>query len=140
MTETTATLHAVLSYRDAPAALRWLEKAFGFETTMEFADDQGGIMHAEVRYGTGVAFTVFTDEVGYERPARKGETAGSGLYVAVASKETVDAVHESAVAAGAESIWAPGDTEWGNYRFRVVDPEGYEWTFGTHVPGQPQAW
>ncbi|ONI68300.1 glyoxalase [Kribbella sp. ALI-6-A] len=142
MTEnnTTATLHAVLSYRDAPAALRWLEKAFGFETTMEFADDQGGIMHAEVRYGTGVAFTVFTDEAGYERPARKGETAGWGLYVAVASKMTVDAVHASAVAAGAESIWAPGDTEWGNYRCRVVDPEGYEWTFGTHVPGQPQVW
>jgi uncharacterized glyoxalase superfamily protein PhnB len=136
----TTSLHAVLSYRDAPAALRWLEKAFGFEVTMEFPDDKGGIMHAEVRYGTGVAFTVFTDEVGYDRPARKGETAGSGLYVAVASEAAVDAVHSSAAAAGAESIWSPGATEWGNYRCRLVDPEGYEWTFGTHVPGQPQAW
>jgi uncharacterized glyoxalase superfamily protein PhnB len=52
----------------------------------------------------------------------------------------VDAIHESAVAAGAESIWTPDTTEWGNYRCRVADPEGYEWTFGTHRPGLPAAW
>ncbi|GAB3817365.1 VOC family protein [Kribbella italica] len=135
-----ATLHVFLSYRGAPAALRWLEKAFGFEVTMEFPDDKGGIMHAEVRYGTGVAFSVFTDEVGYDRPARKGDTRGSGLWISVESEEAVQALHASATAAGAESIWAPELTEWGNYRCRVADPEGYEWTFGTHVPGQPQSW
>ncbi len=34
----------------------------------------------------------------------------------------------------------PGLTEWGNYRIRVADPEGYEWTFGTHRPGLPSTW
>lgn len=33
-------------------------------------------------------------------------------------------------------IWDPAGTEWGNYRCRVADLEGYEWTFGTHHPGE----
>ena len=51
----------------------------------------------------------------------------------------MDAVYASSAAANAEVMWEPGTTEWGNYRFRVVDPEGYEWTFGTHKPGEPTA-
>ncbi len=89
----TATLHAYLSYRDAAGALRWLERAFGFETTTEYPDDQGGIAHAEMRYG-GVAFTLFTDRAGYDRPARKEDTVGHGLYVALDSQEQVDAMYE----------------------------------------------
>ena len=135
----TATFHAYFGYRDAVGALRWLEKAFGFETTMEVPDDKGGIMHAEMRYG-GVSFTLFTDEEGYDKPVRKGETVGHGSYVAFDSKAEVDTIHATAVAAGAESVWEPADTAWGNYRCRVADPEGYEWTFGTHRPGLPASW
>lgn len=131
-----ASLHAYFSYRDAAAALRWLEEAFGFETTMEYPDDKGGIMHAEMRRDN-VAITLFTDEEGYDKLARKGESVGHGSYVALGSEAEVDAVYASAVKAGAESVWTPDNTEWGNYRCRVADPEGYEWTFGTHLPGQP---
>lgn len=131
-----ASLHAYLGYRDAVAALRWLEEAFGFETTMEYPDDKGGIMHAEMRRDD-VAITLFTDEVGYDKLVRKGDSVGHGSYVALSSEPEVDAVYTSAVKAGAESIWGPDNTEWGNYRCRVADPEGYEWTFGTHRPGQP---
>ena len=45
MTETThrpATLHAYFGYRDAPAAIDWLARAFGFETTLRFPDEDGG--------------------------------------------------------------------------------------------------
>jgi uncharacterized glyoxalase superfamily protein PhnB len=134
--ESRASLHAYFGYRDAVAALRWLEDAFGFETTMEYPDDKGGIMHAELRRGDA-AFTLFTDEEGYERPVRKGDSVGYGSYVALGSEAEVDAVFASAVKAGAEVIWTVDNTEWGNYRCRVADLEGYEWTFGTHRPGQP---
>lgn len=137
-TERPASLHAYLSYRDAPAALRWLERAFGFETTLEFPDERGGIMHAEMRR-EGVSFSVFTDEEGYDRPARKGDTIGHGLYVSLGDHATIDAIHRTAVAEGATEIWGPAETEWGTYRFRVLDPEGYEWTVGTFVPGESQA-
>ncbi|HET6287189.1 MAG TPA: VOC family protein [Amycolatopsis sp.] len=140
MTETQerlASLHSYLAYRDAPKALRWLERAFGFETTMEFADDEGVIQHAELRLG-GAGIIVFSAEEDYDRPARKGETVGHGLYVSLPTQEAVDAVFASAVEAGAKPVWKPENTEWGNYRCRVDDLEGYEWTFGTHVPGEPQ--
>ena len=29
----------------------------------------------------------------------------------------------------------PQDTEWGTRRARVLDPEGQEWSSGTHAPG-----
>ncbi|GAB3209892.1 VOC family protein [Marinactinospora endophytica] len=136
LNEQTATLHAYFGYRDAPAALRWLEKAFGFVTTLEFPDDNGGVMHAELRRGDA-AIMVFSDDEGYERAPRKGPTCGQGTYLVLASPAEVDEVFAAAVAAGAEVIWEPADTEWGNYRCRVADIEGYEWTFGVHRPGEP---
>lgn len=130
-----ATLHAYFSYRDAVSALRWLERAFGFETTMEVPDGKGGVMHAELRR-EGVSILVFSDDVGYDRPERKGESVGHGSYVWLAAEAAVNAVFASAVEAGAVTVWEPGATEWGNFRCRVADPEGYEWTFGTHRPGE----
>lgn len=141
MTETTprpACLHAYLAYRDAPAALRWLERAFGFETAFEFPDEDGGIMHAEVRFGD-VAFSLFSDLAGYDRPTLKDVTVGHGLYIVLDNDAAIDAVHATAVDAGATVVLKPETTEWGSYRFRVLDPEGYEWTFGTLRFGEDTA-
>jgi uncharacterized glyoxalase superfamily protein PhnB len=66
-----------------------------------------------------------------------GASVGYGCYLALASEAEVDEVFAAAVKAGAEPIWPPDNTEWGNYRCRVADPEGFEWTFGTHKPGRP---
>jgi uncharacterized glyoxalase superfamily protein PhnB len=140
MTDTSrrpADLHAYFGYKDAPAAVAWLERALGFETTMSFPDDDGGIAHAELRRGDAVIL-VFSDRDGYERPPRKGDTSGFGAYLSVAEDAEVDAAHIRALDAGATGIWEPSSTEWGSYRCRVLDPEGFEWTVGTHRPGEPQ--
>ncbi|QFZ19989.1 VOC family protein [Saccharothrix syringae] len=129
-------LHAYFGYRDAPAALRWLKEAFGFETTMNFPDEHGGVMHAELRLDDAVVI-VFSDRDGYQRPPRRGDTGGFGVYLTLADEAAVDALYARAVAAGAVTVWEPAGTEWGNYRFRVLDPEGYEWSFGIHRPGEP---
>ena len=131
------TLHSYLSYRDAPAALDWLTRAFGFATTMRYDDDNGMVAHAEARLGDA-AIVVFSDAgAGYERPAPRDGAVGHGLYLAMPSEADVDAVWERALAAGATPVWKPEGTEWGNYRCRVRDPEGYEWSFCTHKPGEP---
>ena len=31
--------------------------------------------------------------------------------------------------------YPPKDSEWGTRRCRVLDPEGYEWSFGSYRPG-----
>lgn len=133
------TLHAYLGYADAQAAIGWLSDVLGFEMTMSWPDDQGGVMHAELRAGQA-AITLYTDRAGYERPPLKGDTGGIGLYLAVDTEDAVDAAYERAVASGATVVWEPKGTEWGNYRARVIDPGGVEWTVGTHRPGQPSQW
>jgi uncharacterized glyoxalase superfamily protein PhnB len=135
------TLHSYFSYVDAPAALDWLEKAFGFETTMRWDNEQGGVTHAELRLGDA-AIVVFSDDgEGYDRMRPKSNNAvGHGAYLVVTDNAAVDAIWERATAAGAMPVYGPESTEWGNYRCRVRDLEGYEWSVCTHKPGEPAAW
>jgi uncharacterized glyoxalase superfamily protein PhnB len=139
MTENTITSCTYLGYRDAAAAIDWLGRAFGFETTMRFDAEDGSVAHSELRLGDAVLI-IFSDHEGYERPPRKGETGGFGTYLTLPSETDVDELHAQASEAGATTVWKPESTEWGNYRFRVLDPEGFEWTFGIHRPGQPTQW
>src|SRR5271156_313250 len=46
-------LTPVVFYRDPMAALRWLEQAFGFETSLLVTDDAGNVGHAEMSFGEG---------------------------------------------------------------------------------------
>jgi uncharacterized glyoxalase superfamily protein PhnB len=45
-----------LHYSDAPAALAFLERAFGFRKTFEVKGPDGQIAHAEMRFGDGAVF------------------------------------------------------------------------------------
>ncbi len=57
------------------------------------------------------------------------------VYVVTAD---VDALHDRAVAAGAEIVVALHDTDYGSRDFTARDPEGARWSFGTyagHTPG-----
>jgi uncharacterized glyoxalase superfamily protein PhnB len=131
----TTTLHSYLGYRDATAAIDWLREALGFDLVRRWPEDGATVSHAELRRGD-TALTLYTDEVGYERPPLKGDTSGIGLYLAVPPTEDVDELYASATEAGGYSVWVPDQSEW-NYRCRVLDPQGVEWTVGTYRPGQP---
>jgi uncharacterized glyoxalase superfamily protein PhnB len=124
-----AKLFAYLSYRDAGAAIEWLE-AIGFEVTTR-QDGEQGVMHAELALGDAAVMLATADEP-YEVPALKGRSTGHGLYLLV---EDVRGAHSAAVRAGGRSVLEPEQTEWGTERARVLDPEGYEWSFGTYQPG-----
>lgn len=127
------TLHAYLSYRDAPLGLDWL-RAVGFEVVARQDADDNRVAHAEVRYGDVVVMLATAGE-DYDVPTRKGSSVGGGLYMWLPTSEEVDDWHVRAVTAGAEAILAPEDTEWGTRRARVLDPEGHEWSVGTYRPG-----
>ncbi|HSF37500.1 MAG TPA: VOC family protein [Nocardioides sp.] len=127
------TLHAYLSYRDAPAALSWLER-IGFEVVARQDDSAGNVLHAEVRSGD-VVLMVATADAPYETPPLVGRSTGGGLYLWFADPALVDDWCARAVGAGAREVIAPEDTEWGTRRARVLDPEGHEWSVGTYRPG-----
>lgn len=57
--------------------------------------------------------------------------SGHGIYVYV---DEVDAHYERAKSAGAKIVYPPEDTEWGTRRYRALDLDGYEWSFGTYKP------
>ena len=62
---------------------------------------------------------------------RWGAHAGqSWIYIAV---ENPDALHDRAVAAGAEIVMELTDTDYGSRDFSCRDPEGNLWSFGTYA-------
>ena len=50
MAERPLRFHPSLCYEDPKAALEWLERAFGFETTYCLTDSAGKVVHAEMEY------------------------------------------------------------------------------------------
>jgi len=126
----TARLFAYRSYRDAPAAIGWLE-ALGFAVAVRQDAGAGTVQHCELRLGEAVVMLSSYD-ADYQVPALTGHSTGQGLYLLV---DDVDAFHDAAIAAGGQSVFDPERTEWGTRRARVLDPEGLEWSFGSYEPG-----
>ena len=125
------TMYPYFAYRDGREALGWLDDAFGFTKTVEVPGPEGEIMHAEMTFGdAGIMLCTAGPEQGEGAPPRM--PPGVGIYVNV---EDVDAHCERAKAAGATVVTPPFDTEWGARQYRVLDLDGFEWTFGTYRPG-----
>ncbi len=123
-----ASIVPYFGYRDAPAAIDFLVTAFGMERVNVVQDDDGSVAHAELRHGDGVIM------LGSWLEGQGGGTPmeNAGIYLVV---DDVDTHHATAVAAGAEIVYGPEDTEFETRRYRARDREGYEWSFGTYSPG-----
>jgi uncharacterized glyoxalase superfamily protein PhnB len=110
-----------LRYRDANAAVDWLERGFGLEQKAVHRGDDGTVHHAELRLGDGLVM------LGQQRDG--GWT--NGIYVVVSDP---DAHHARAVAAGAQIVRGPEDMDYGSREYGARDPEGNVWSFGTYDP------
>lgn len=134
-----ARLSMFICYKDPDAMVEWLQRGFGFTTVRSFPDEQTGkLIHAELRLGDAV-IAIQADNEGYDVPRVRNGSVGRGPYVVLGSNDEIDAMHKRAVAAGGTSLIAPEETQWGNYRCDVIDPEGTQWSFGTYMPGQEDA-
>lgn len=122
----------VLHYDDTLAALRFLVDVLGFRAALVVPDEQGDIVHAELRWPGGGALvfgsTKHTDSVHGQMQA-----GASAIYTVT---DDVDAVHERVCEVNGDVIEPPHDTEFGSgagsYTFTASDPEGNLWTFGTY--------
>jgi uncharacterized glyoxalase superfamily protein PhnB len=123
------TIYPSLRYHDARAAIDWLAEAYGFEEKDVHADAEGVIRHAELS-GFGGIVMLGTEPEGGD--PQWGAHAGKGwMYL---STDDVDALHDRAVAAGAEIVRPLQDTDYGSREFSSRDPEGNHWSFGTYSP------
>lgn len=109
---------------DGEALLRFAREAFGAEETLRSTGSAGGI-HGEVRIGDSMLM------IGGGIPGRefKGKPNTTALHVYV---EDTDAVYERALAAGATSIGAPQDHDYGERGAGVKDFAGNFWYIATH--------
>ncbi|MGY1740012.1 MULTISPECIES: VOC family protein [unclassified Blastococcus] len=130
-----ARLAAYLSYRDAPAALGWLQ-ALGFDVVRRADGPDGGVAHAELRWDD-VVLMVAGYDADYRRPPLVGRSTGGGLYLVLDDAAAVDDGYRRGIEAGGRPVIAPEDTEWGTRRARLLDPEGGEWSLGSYAPGLP---
>jgi uncharacterized glyoxalase superfamily protein PhnB len=126
-------------YEDAPAAIAWLSRAFGFVPGERIEAPDGTVVHAEMHLGPGTIML--------KSPARKPEHGITApdfgqsprslggishtLYVAVPDP---DSKFRQACAAGAGALMAPKDTDFGARMCVVRDPEGHVWCFGNYWP------
>jgi len=119
-------LHPYLSYRDPAVAVRWMED-LGFPVIARVEGADGALTRAEVRVGSTVVVVTAQDD-DYEAPRLRRRSVGYGLYV---TSDDVDALYERALDAGSRPVVVPENAPEGDRRARVLDPGGYEWTFGT---------
>jgi uncharacterized glyoxalase superfamily protein PhnB len=131
-TVSTADLYSCLRYEDAPAAIEWLERAFGFRPGLVVPGEDGSIVHAEMSFGTGgiMLGSIKDDQVGVSTPRSLGGSTQS-IYVIV---EDPDAHYARARAAGAEIVHELADQDYGSRDYSARDPEGHLWSFGTYRP------
>jgi uncharacterized glyoxalase superfamily protein PhnB len=129
---TPSNIYPSLTYDDAPAAIDWLCRAFGFTRRLVVPGPDGTVMHSELSFGPGVIM-VSSPKPDQGRVAPRGLSGMcQGLSVRV---EDPDAHFAHATAEGAEIVRELRDEEYGSRGYMAKDPEGHQWYFGTYVPG-----
>jgi len=124
-------------YKDPIAAMRWLEAAFGFETTMLLTDAEGNVGHAEMDY-LGSPVSVGGEWSGPQLggAAMKSPASLGGVgtqFLRIGLPEGLDAHCERARSAGARITDEPADQFYGARAYRAMDPEGHIWNFSQEV-------
>jgi uncharacterized glyoxalase superfamily protein PhnB len=120
-----------LCYRDARAAIDWLEKAFGFTRIAVHDGPDGSIAHAELKHGNGAIMlgSVRDNELGMAPPDNGKVTQVTYIVV-----DDPDMHFARAQAAGAEILRPLADTDYGSREYCARDLEGNVWSFGTYRP------
>ena len=118
-------------YIDPRAALKWLEKAFGFEITMIVENEDGSIGHSEMRFGDGLIYVGREWDERHRSPASLDGINTQSIHFNMA--DGVDEVFERAVAAGAKVVREPADQFYGDRSCMVMDPEGHYWSFSQRI-------
>lgn len=118
------TVTPYLIVNQAAELIDFVKQVFGAEEQFRSTGSAGGI-HCEVRLGDSMLM------IG-GGGAWRGTPTPTALHVYIPD---VDAIYQRAIAAGATSLRAPADQEYGDRDASVRDPYGNHWYIGTHQGG-----
>lgn len=129
---TPAGFHSVTPYlmiSGAAQAIEFYKNIFGAAEVLRLTGPDGKIAHAEIKIGDSLI--MLADE-SVEWDNRSPQTlGGTGIYIALYVSD-VDAVAQSAVAAGATLLFPVTDQFYGDRTCRLSDPFGHIWLVATH--------
>ena len=126
MTSTSPSIYPTIRYDDAPAAIRFLTKAFGLVAQEVDEGSDGAVNHALLRHGASLVM------ISSRRPGPSIFDQGTCcLYLAV---DDPDAHHARAAAAGAEIVFGLTDEPYGSREYAARDQKA---TYGPSAPTDP---
>jgi len=120
-----------LRYRDGPAAVEFLTRAFALEPGLQVSGDNGQVHHAELWIGDGA---LMVGSGADREDLWRGRTLCTHVVV-----DDPDAHHAKAAAAGATIVQPPTDTSYGARSYLSQDPEGFLWGFSSYRPQRSTA-
>jgi uncharacterized glyoxalase superfamily protein PhnB len=129
MPTSTFALSPVFRCANAPTAIDWLVRAFGFTVRSDHRTPDGSVAHADLLFGSN---SIGISSVSTSGPNSPWARVRQGLYVRV---DNPDAAHDRAAAAGAEIVSPLQDMDYGSRDFTLRDPGGHLWAFGTYDTG-----
>jgi uncharacterized glyoxalase superfamily protein PhnB len=128
---TRQSIYPTFRYRDAETMIESLEKPNGFTVEQKFMND-GTVGHAELSLGGSTIMLGEARDDAYGRMVGgPGEPGGKSTYIAV---DDIDAVYQTAKAAGATILQEVTERDYGSREFICADPQGNVWSFGTYRP------
>jgi len=136
-TPTGSALIPSVRYRDAHAAIDWLERALGFVRHAVYDGPDGTVAHAELTFGgTGMVMLGSASNASpypqfYATPAEIGGRVTSPLYLVAPDCAPI---YARAQAAGAEIVQPLRTMDYGGSAFTLRDLEGYLWSVGEYDP------
>ena len=132
---TTATVIPGMRYKDAPTAIKWLCKAFGFKEHLVVPNEDGTIAHAQLTFGNGMIMVGSARDDEYlnhqKSPSDLGGYNSQSPYIIV---KDIDRHYKRAQKADAEIITQLVEQDYGGKHYSCKDPEGYLWHFGSYNP------
>lgn len=121
-------------YHDAPAAIDWLCRAFGFSRHLVVQDGET-VQHAQLVFDGGMIMLGSAERSGKPTMmASPRQVGGMGTQAVCVRVDDADAHHAVAVAEGAEIVLPLMDADYGGRGYSCRDPEGHVWHFGTYDP------
>ena len=132
---TRATIIPALRYRNAPAAIEWLCKVFGFEKHLVVPGESNTIAHAQLSLGSGMIMLGSIHDGPHDKLLKQPDEIGGfetqSPYIVVPD---ADAVYARAKAVGAKIVMEIKDEDYGGRGFSCRDLEGRLWNVGTYDP------
>ena len=128
-----STIIPTLRYRDAQAAIEFLQNVLGFEATLVVEGDGDTIEHAQLRHGTGMVMVSSIQDNEYQKAADEGrDPTGTGaVYIVI---DDPNAHADKARTFGANIIMEPEEQDYGGAAYALKDHEGNVWSFGSYNP------